>query len=258
MKVDPTNPLGSDVSDLPPDGGALDTPAPDGGVVDPNTPPPGVVAEPTDPSERSQLGRRVKGLEELVETKFTDLASKLDLALSRVGTPPAPAPHYPQSPPDDEEMPEYITTPEDFRKFQRIEAQREARAGAAYSGAYVQSVYGLNHIDPTHHAEIVAELLQVNPQRYMKHTMDPRRDAELNYHMARANVLSKKLVAPPSTPPPSVRGGGNPPAGVTVTGRQAAPPQNPIALDDYSRKFLRAIGANEADDWVQESVSKAK
>lgn len=225
-------------------------------------PEPQIPPEPADNAERSQLGRRLKRVEESLGT-LSSLQTKLDkiaelmepraAGYDSFTTPPGTGPS--------EEMPQYINTPEDFERYERIKRQKEEAVYERYRQGYVGTVKARGLRDPSTppdlHAEIEKELLVtgVNNPKYARHTGHPMRDAEINYGLAKAEVLSRRY-AQDSTRP-NVRGDrANPPSGVTAATRVAGSPAQKVELDEYARKFVSAIGKSPEDEWVQNSLKK--
>ena len=212
-------------------------------------------SEDLDQKERSRLGRRLSKFEQEfseLKTKMSVL-DKLDSFMSQQQQMQYRQPEPQRPVVDDEPLPEFITTPEDFEKYQTIRERRMERQNSQYANSYVGSIKQMSYVNPPMHGEIEQELL-TNVSAYMKHTGDPVKDASINYRIAEANVLKKRMMD--STPRPNIKGGTTIPTGVTSTTRMAAPPKVVDKLDDYAAKFIKAIGASEDDDWVQQSIKR--
>lgn len=238
--------------------GQGELPLGDGETTQPQTD--ALPAEPVDNAERSHLGRRLKRVEESLGT-LGSLQQKLDKIAELME--PRTTSYDPFSAPREtgptEEMPQYINTPEDFRKFQEIEKRKEEVQQERYSKGYVGYVKSRGLRDastpPELHSEIEKELLVTGISRYMRHTGNPVKDAEINYGLAKAEVLSRKYFNDANRP--NVRGDRqNPPAGVTAATRTATPAAPKVELDEYARKFVNALGKSPDDEWVQKSIKK--
>ena len=212
-------------------------------------------SEDLDQKERSRLGRRLSKFEQEfseLKTKMSVL-DKLDSFMSQQQQAQYRQPDPQRTVVEDEQLPEFITTPEDFEKYQMIRQRKQDRQNQLYTSNYVGSIRQMSYINPEMHSEIEKELM-TNVKLYMKHTNDPLQDANINYRIAEANVLKKRMMD--STPRPNIKGGTTVPTGVTSTTRMAAPPKVVDKLDDYAAKFIKAIGASEDDDWVQQSIKR--
>lgn len=221
---------------------------------------PSAPVEPSDNAERSQLGRRVQRMEESLKALST-LESRLGrmMEMMEQGSAFAPPQKHPWETGQPEEMPQYINTPEDFEKYERIKRQKEAAESEHYQRGYVGYIRsrGLKDVStpPDLQSEIEKELLITGRGKYLRHTNDPIRDAEINYGLAKAEVLSRRYSTDANRP--NVRGDRpNPPAGVTASTRTAAPPSNNVELDEYSRKFIQALGKDPNDPRVQGALKK--
>jgi len=141
------------------------------------------VKEPTDNRERSQLGRKVKELEERLaqrDERIDTLVSKLDMYLTKPAEPEEIDPNDAQ----------------ELRNFVRVEVKNmtveEQRAKEAYETDYGKSFLAHGKEEPdfdgiydemfTHFNHIV--------------TGDPKVDARINYAEARASFLAKKNAKP--------------------------------------------------------------
>lgn len=241
--------------------GQGELPLGEGEPIQPTTEPQ-IPPEPTDNTERSQLGRRLKRVEESLGT-LASLQNKLDKIAELMEPRTAGYDSYaaPRDTGPSEEMPQYINTPEDFERYERIKRQKEEAVYERYKQGYVGTVKARGLRDPSTppdlHAEIEKELLVtgVNNPKYARHTGHPMRDAEINYGLAKAEVLSRRYTQDVNRP--NVRGDrANPPSGVTAATRVAGSPAQKVELDEYARKFVSAIGKSPEDEWVQNSLKK--
>lgn len=207
--------------------------------------PPPQAEEPTDPRERTALGRKVKGLELEI--------ARLNQLLS---TQKAPASNPPQD--NDEETPEFITTPDELEKYLAIREKRKQAEVQGYQMGYGQRFLEIGQDDPMY-TEVEQEMMSNFNRR---ETGNPAIDAELNYHRARAAVLSKKLSTPPpaSHPQaaPKIPGKGDKPqgSGVTIASRNSKPASAPPPLDEFAADFIRRTGMREES--VREALGTTK
>jgi len=127
-----------------------------------------------------------------------------------------------------------------------------------YATDYIKAVQrGFGETDEELHNAVVKELTEINFRNYNKHTGNPLADAQINYDRAVATILRRQRT--PSRGTPNVHGDRpNAPTDVSSASRLDGPPEKKIELDEYSRKFLKAIGAKEDDPWVIESLKGSK
>ena len=209
---------------------------------------------PTDASleaqrERSGLGRKVASMEREF-AGMRDTLSKIDSYLQNQYSQP------PTSVPSEERPPvEFITTPEDVERVIDWRDKRNRRMQDTFAQRYISSVKGLNYVNPDMHTEIEKELL-TNVGEYPTYSnfKDPIGDAHQNYLKAENKLLKAKLSG--AVTRPNVRGGATQATGVTASTRVSAPPESSVKLDEYSSKFLSALGEKADADWVKESLGK--
>lgn len=234
----------------------------------PQTQPPEIPPEPSDQRERSQLGRKVADMERTF-TNMNENLNRLTQLLAERETAGYDDPYAPPrerrrgpseySEPREEDIYDTpITTYRDVKEREKIEKRIEAGRDQAYVSNYVRRVKSLGigpNTDPNLHQAIERELLSDGYNQYYRPTGHPVRDAEINYNMAKASVLEKKYRNDINRP--NVQGDkNNAPAGMTSTGRVSFPPQQYEELDEYSKKFIKAVGSKDTDDWVQNSVKR--
>jgi len=214
----------------------------------PEEPPPPIQEEPTDPRERSALGRKVKGLELEIQ-RLTQALQNQKL------TPQQPA-SEPTSE-DDNEMPEFVTTPEELRKALKVIEREKTREVQGYQIGYGQRFLEVGKDDPLYE-EVETEMMANYNQKV---TGNPAVDAELNYAKAKAAVLTKRLSTPPPPPkkePAPLPGKGDKPqgSGVTFSSRNAKSPTATPPIDEFAADFIRRTGMSE--DSVREALGTAK
>jgi len=211
-------------------------------------------AQSTVPDDHpTKLGRRVSKMEErMMEMidRFDTLMVKMEPGL------PTRIPEYEAA---QEDIPEHVKeTVVAVRKELAKESQREREMQQKYAVDYIKAVQkGYGSTDEELHNAIVKELTETNFQNYKKITGNPLEDAQINYDRAAAGILRRQRAA--SKVAPNVRGDReNPPTDLSSSSRLDAPPERKIELDEFSRKFLRAIGAKEDEPWVLESLKGGK
>jgi hypothetical protein len=182
----------------------------------------GDAGEPTDQRERSNLGRRVKRMEDTVNT----LLSKLDNFVDNVGRGAIQTQNYQNY--DDEEDEEFI------RKMQKYEKKKVDRQ-KDYEKNYISKVRQLGSGEPDY-KEIFDEMYS---NFNVIHSGDPEIDARLNWADARASVLSKKI----SPNRPNVKGERNTAStdlGVNAINDSAT--SSEVQLDDFAKEFVAHTG----------------
>ena len=216
-----------------------------------------VTEEPTDNAERSRLGRRMKNIEE----KFDAFLSKLETQQ------PQAKPqenviydnHYIQSQIDAAvergELPATIVTPQDQYVVNRFVNGLQSFIGNKYAVSYINTLKSPNLKGDTPddiHAEVVAELQNVESPFNLKRYNNPQLDAQLNYLEAKNSILQKKLSSVKTDKsvfkgkPPDA-----PPTGTSVSTRTAAVNNDLPQLDEASQDFIKKTGMSV------ESVVKA-
>ncbi|HUS89946.1 MAG TPA: hypothetical protein VMW91_11410 [Desulfosporosinus sp.] len=207
-----------------------------------------LVEEPTDQGERSNLGRKVKKIEDSVAS----LVSKLDQYFSQ---PPQPsqfqAPTYqqPQEPPEEE----IISTAADVRRVLAGERERETNTRKQYEDGFIREVQGLGNENPDLHNDILHEMFNVPNSPYNQYrTGDPRADAAWNYSRAMASVFKRKAGKPQQPVNPPI-----PPTGISV-GTQGSPSNHPqVQLDEHAQKFLSQLQGSTFGPMKEDSIRKA-
>lgn len=204
--------------------------------------------------ERSALGRRVSRMETQMSQTLESINTLLETLNGR-GAAGAGSPDV-----RDEDVPEYINTREDLEKFLNAREGKKQKAESEYGRGYFKSVMGMESTNPDMHDEIVKELFEDHPSLYLRETGNPTRDAAINYRLAETAVLKRKLRDKRSgdPPPPHVKGGtAGVPTGMNVGDRHSPSPNDELpALDEFSAKYLKSIGAKPDDAWVKESLKK--
>jgi len=148
--------------------------------------------EPKDNALRSQLGRKVKLIEEkfseveqklsgLEETLTTELDEKFNAILERL------------NPQEDTTETEYLdlNDPAQLERYLEQREQKKMMESSKYQEQYIKTIGKL--ADSDIHDEIVDEMMANYNVRYSN---DPAADAERNYYKAKAAVLARKAVMP--------------------------------------------------------------
>lgn len=184
-------------------------------------------------SERSRLGRQVKKLKEQV-----------DMLLSATQREREPAPSF--TPPPAEDMPEFISTPEDVEKVLIAREKRSIHMRNAYTNAYVKQLERLGEVNNELHEEVLKEMSE-NPNFNSMETKNPYIDARINYAEAKAAILAKKSALPVHNVS-SDRAGSFVPSGVSVTNRnQVIKTGDTIKLTPEAEEFRREMGMTDEE-----------
>jgi len=229
-------PIQADGQNVQPDAQGVPQP-----TVEPK--PPAFDIEPTDQSERSALGRRVKRMEDNV----TQFMTRMDEFMTSL------QPQQQQNTPENE----IISTAADVNRVleQRERVQMQARQ--KYQNEFLDEVSKLGNENPDLHAEITREMFEVQNSPFNQYrTGNATADANWNYSRALKAVLAKRYANPQrhtqSVPPPSV----NMSTGVPVGTRTQTPALPPVALDEHARLFQRKMGLS--DEQVQKYLAENK
>lgn len=187
--------------------------------------------EPDDNAERSKLGRKVKTLEDTLQT----LIEKLDQTIQ------APKPDS-EGDDDDDEF-DIPTTQEEFeRKVEEYESKKTAKI-KQYESGYVQKVNELwADEDEDVRKEIEAELLKNFNGKYSD---DPARDAEINYLKAERSYLRKLTSTLADKPRINPLKGEKTP---TPVGGESIPKKakdSTVKLDAFAQEFADSVEMSE-------------
>lgn len=199
------------------------------------------VEEPEDQRERSQLGRRVRR----VEDSLTTILSKLDSALER-REPNYNIPSSQQTSSSfDNDVPEVITTYDDFKKAQKKYRDDETKEQRKYEENYFRKLDQLRTENSDLHQETVDEMMA---NFNVKHSGDANVDAELNYSKAQTSLLKKKV----GTIKPKVKGEKlTSSTNLSVESRETSATTSEPQLDEFASEYAKKVGMNG------ESVKKA-
>jgi len=207
---------------------------------------PEIPSEPDDNRERSNLGRRVKAMEENLNhflNRFEQISSKIE----------QPKPARPELD-EDADLDVPLTASEfesRIEKYEREKAERERSANANYVSGYQRSQISLGmDMSEEEHAAVVQEM---NTNFNVRHSNDPSLDAEKNFLRAQLSLTKKQLeqTKVPKNPleknkGPAVKNLGGP-SESTVDVRVKAKPK----LDKFAAEFVAKTNMSD------ESVSAA-
>jgi hypothetical protein len=196
--------------------------------------------------ERSQMGRRLKKLEETQDVVLSTLNELKELAQYRVSR-EARADNG-----NTKGLPEFISTPQDVLA---IEDWIEGK-DAEYQQDYMKVIQNLSKKNPDEHEAVFEEMFQnFNVKRGKKkdpNTWNPIIDAQLNYAEARAAYYSKRAAQPHAkatvkNKPVEL------PINLTVeTESESIGAGEPVVLDDISKGFLTSIGKDS--NWARKAM----
>jgi len=185
---------------------------------------PEVPEEPTDNRERSNLGRRVKAMEDGLKT----IVDKIDSYFTKQNSEPEA---------DEEE----IVTRKDLEKYLQSYQAKQQESAKQYEREYLQheSTLGMDMTD-AEYTEIITERYNNFNTRYSD---NPKADAELNF-MKAYNAVLKKKVQPQRQNPLKGNKPEAPLGGPTQSVNTNRDP-NPIHLDDAAKEYVQRMGISE-------------
>ncbi len=197
--------------------------------------------------ERSRLGRRLKSMEDkqaererLDEERWARIEAKLS------------QPTVTRETIVEDDLPEIISTPEDVRKVNRYDKEKEMREYEKYALGYIKTakVLGVEH--PELHDEVMGLITGDGSPFNQRQTGNPGVDAELNYSKAKAAVLSKKIAAP-SKSKPNVRSEPiTSPTNLSVDSKSEPSLKAEVQLDDDAKEFIKRIGKDQS--WATDAL----
>ena len=185
-------------------------------------------AEQVEHDERSNLGRKVKKLEETL-VEMNEALQELRSSKQTASAPQA-------------DLPEYISTPDDVEKYLTVRERKQKEEQVQYQGVYAKTFRSVGKEDPDIYEEVFNEMFEhFNVVR----TGSPEIDAELNYAKAKASVLSKKS-ATPAKARANVKGGKTEVStNLSVESRADDTPVADIQLDDFAKEFVTKTGMKQ-------------
>lgn len=202
-------------------------------------------AIPEDHSERSHLGRKMKGLE-----------AKIEAILSKLDAPKSAAKEKEETIDVEDEDEEVVTTSKDVKKIlERYEAERikkeqqkkleDEKKNKEYEEGYLDTLEDFKQ-DPNY-----AEISKIMIDKYnFRITGNPVEDAQTNFDRATAafyRQASKKPTIPIRGGKPSV------PLGVDVPTQKEIQTKPKVKFDPIAAEYLERIGVDEdkAQDWLK-------
>ncbi len=199
-------------------------------------PPFELVPEPADQSERSQLGRRVKRME--------DSISSIDRKLSEYFS--GQQSNQPQPDQPDQQI---VSTAADVYKVLENHEKRKEQSRQQYSNEFLKEVQNLSYDNPDLHAEVTREMFEVPNSPFNQYrTGNAIADANWNYSRAMQAVLAKKHARPMNQ-----QTGGNQPSrqqmtatGVSVGTRTQTSTVPPVQLDEFAARFVKGMNPETA------------
>lgn len=204
--------------------------------------------EPADNRERSRLGRRMKSLEETLNT----LVSKLDgitkpaettVALEKVTYGDEYMAQQITEAKEQGIIPDIITTPEDIMAtnafVNRVNQTMQIRYAQGYLGE-VKRLQTVGKVPDKLHNEILVELQSATSPFNQRHVDNPVIDARINYAEAKAFLIEKKTVTPKTV----FKGKMDVATGVTASTRTDVVKDEMPALDEKANEFIRLTGMN--------------
>ena len=196
------------------------------------------------PAERSNMGRRLKKLEEMNEAVLSTLN---ELKEQMRSTPERQADSGAKK-----GLPEYISTPQDVLAIEDWVEEQEGN----YAKDYMKTINQLSKKNPDEHEEIFKEMFDnFNVRRGKRrdpNTWNPYMDAQLNYAEARAAYYAKKLAT--AKPKLNVKGKETSvPTNLTVESEGAEEEAGKaVELDDFSMSFLKSQGKDS--EWAKKAM----
>lgn len=196
--------------------------------------------EPADNRERSNLGRRVKSMEDTMQ-KFIEQAGMLIQSNIKPKDETPPEPEFPS---------DYIpTNVSELDRWYETKQKQETRKREAYQSSYRTQLDVLGQETPPEiHKAIINEMME---NFNIKRSDSGMQDATTNYLNAKVKYL-EKIVTAPKNPLSKNEGKDNKnlggPAG-SPSQQPKTPP--PVKLDEYAAEFVRRIGMKD------EQVNKA-
>jgi hypothetical protein len=216
---------------------------------------------PVPENHPTKLGRKVKEMGERL-SKIDSLEDKLNQLMTmnqELSTRLQESRPATRTTEDADEVPEHIREVLPYVKKELSREQHETDTkNRKYYDDYVATVSKPREdVDKELHDAVVDELLTSNFRAYKKVTGDPSVDAQTNYDLAVARILKAQRAGKKTAP--NVKGDRqNAPLGLSSGSANDLQPVKKAEPDEFARKFIRAIGAKDDDDWVQESLRSAK
>lgn len=182
--------------------------------------------EQLEQKERSNLGRKVKKLEEtLVE---------MNEALQELRT----QRQIQNTTQTQSDLPEYVSTPDDVERILTSREKRQKDERDRYQVSYSKTFRDVGREDPELYEEVFNEMYS---NFNIVRTGDASIDAELNYAKAKASVLSKKTSQPKAKP--NIKGSNQTAStNLSVDSRAEENSASDVQLDDFAKEFVSKTG----------------
>ncbi len=191
---------------------------------------------PETQADRSRLGRKVQRYEQ-------EMAEIKDMFKTFLEVNQARQPVYSPTEPEEDELPEFISTPQDVEKILEARDKKKAKEEETkqqeqkvYESRYINTFFSFAEDDPDHFDEI-EEIMQ--SKFNIRHSNNPVVDARLNFLEARDVFYRKNKVKP------NVKGGNSSLA--TGFNIQTNTPlvETSIKLSPLAEEFVRKTGMKE-------------
>lgn len=176
--------------------------------------------------ERSNLGRKVKKLEETL-LEMNEVLQELRTQRQAANNPAR-----------ENELPEYVSTPDDVERILSARERKQQQEREKYQSTYAKTFREVGKEDPELYEEVFNEMFaHFNEVR----TGDASVDAELNYARAKASVLAKKTAQP--RPKANVKGEKTAAStNLSVESKAEEGSVADIQLDDAAKEFIAKTG----------------
>lgn len=206
----------------------VETPASPEVIETPVTP-----EEPEDNTIRSNLGRKVKALDDQI-ADINNKFSRIEELLSKRAEPIE----------EDDDTP-YLTV----KQYQKIKKEEE-QAVTQYNSDYIRAEVDVGlelEVTEKEHEEILKE---VRENYFQKHSNDAKADAAKNYMKAYTAILKRKANGGKPNPlkgnPPSGPLGGLDPS------KGGEPTEKTVKLDPHAAEFIKKMGLD--DKWASNAL----
>jgi hypothetical protein len=132
--------------------------------------------EPQDQPTRTRLGRKV-----------AELTRTVELLVETMNKQPQPVEE------SDEENADIPMTKKEVDAYLKKKEDDKKVADSKYSASYISHVINLGEgMDEAFFEEIYNELMDINSEFNVKHSNNPKADAELNFYRTKASILEKQ------------------------------------------------------------------
>lgn len=202
-----------------------------------------VPEEPTDNRERSQLGRRVKSMEEKFDQFMERTGALLQASLQKPE----------EKSPEPEIDPNFIpTNVAELNKWYETKEREKARRQEIYQSSYRSQldVLGKDAESPEEHDAVVQEMMK---NFNIKRSDNGVNDASINYLQAKVSYLRNKVVTPKNPLEKNKDKENKNLGGPAGTPSIKVKTPQPVKLDKYAADFVARVKMD--DEKVQEALS---